>query len=239
MCWLNHSHEVSRCNRILDLFRIWSWDESRFVGVCASEGGRREDLSFLGFEFGHDWRETGGVDLYSYFFGPLIQAFSFAYKEKRKYPGENLFYWLHNTGIVKPISYPGQVENWGSVYYNGISQWWKLSPWQNHSRKSIFNNWILAIIAARTEIAGSLSSAWGIGTSCSCLTGSFGTKENPNCDDMRLVRVLTLLSTVIFSCWKRAHTPLMVMTVGVLKRISRFISVRSAATGSVHFLPRR
>ena len=55
--------------------------------------------------------ETGGVDLYSYFFGPLIQAFSFAYKEKRKYPGENLFYWLHNTGIVKPISYPGQVEN--------------------------------------------------------------------------------------------------------------------------------
>ena len=40
-------------------------------------------LSFLGFEFGHDWRETGGVDLYSYFFGPLIQAFSFAYKEKK------------------------------------------------------------------------------------------------------------------------------------------------------------
>ena len=36
-------------------------------------------------------RERGGVDLYSYFFGPLIQAFSFAYKRK-KYPGENLFY---------------------------------------------------------------------------------------------------------------------------------------------------
>ena len=25
-------------------------------------------------------------------------------KKKRKYLGENLFYWLHNTGIVKPIS---------------------------------------------------------------------------------------------------------------------------------------
>ena len=31
--------------------------------------------------------------------------------KEKKYPGDNLFYWLHNTGIVKPISYPGQVEN--------------------------------------------------------------------------------------------------------------------------------
>ena len=112
---------------------------------------------------------------------------------------------------------------------NSTSQWWKPSPWQNHSRKSIFNNWILPIIAARTEIAGSLSSACGAGTSCSCLTGSFGAKENPNCDDMRLVRLLTLFSTVIFFCWKRVHTPFMVMTISVLKRISRFISVWSAA----------
>ena len=80
---------------------------------------------------------------------------------------------------------------------NSTSQWWKPSPWQNHSRKSIFNNnWIWEIIAARTEIAGSLSSAWGTGTSCSCLT--FGTKENPNCDYMRLVRLFTLFSAVIF-----------------------------------------
>ena len=69
-----------------------------FIGVCAREGveergswrEKRGASVFWFFEFGHDWRETGGVDLYSYFFGPLIQAFSFAYKEK-KYPAENLF----------------------------------------------------------------------------------------------------------------------------------------------------
>ena len=59
------------------------------------------------------------------------------------------------------------------------SQWWKPSPWQNHSRKSIFNNWKLAIIAACTEISGSLSSAWGTGTPFSCLTG-FRTRSHAN-----------------------------------------------------------
>ena len=109
---------------------------------------------------------------------------------------------------------------------NRASQWWKPSPWQNHFRKSIFNNWKLAIFAACAEIAGSLSSAWGTGAPCSCLTGSFGTNggwearmicsfpcrfrieaskssisavaDKPNCDDMRLVRLLILFSTVIF-----------------------------------------
>ena len=111
---------------------------------------------------------------------------------------------------------------------NSTSQWWNPSPWQNHSRKSVFNNWKLAIIAARTEIAGSLSSTWGTSTSCSCLTGSFAFGTNrgweariicsfpcwfridaskssisavaENCDDLRLVyvRLLTLFSTVIF-----------------------------------------
>ena len=56
----------------------------------------------------------------------------------------------------------------------------------------------LLIIAARTDIAGSLSSAGGTDTSYSCLTGSIGTKENPNCDDVRHVRLLTLFYTVIF-----------------------------------------
>ena len=53
---------------------------------------------------------------------------------------------------------------------NSTSQWLKPSPWQNHSRKSLFNNWKLAITAARTEIVGSLRSACGTGTFCSCLT---------------------------------------------------------------------
>ena len=42
---------------------------------------------------------------------------SFLPTKKKKYAGENLFYWLHNTGIVKPISYPGQVEKKGSGCY--------------------------------------------------------------------------------------------------------------------------
>ena len=58
----------------------------------------KRNLSFLGFEFGHDWRETGGVDLYCYFFGPPIQAFSFAYKEKKR--KENIQVRIYLIGSI-------------------------------------------------------------------------------------------------------------------------------------------
>ena len=53
--------------------------------------------------------------------------------------------------------------------------------------------------------------------------------DNPNCDDMRLIRLLTLFSTVVFFCCERVHTSLMAMTVSVLKWMSRFRAVCYAA----------
>ena len=85
------------------------------------------------------------------------------------------FYNRRNVKVHVPIIRWSHCVKLASALFsvtNSTSQWWKPSPWQNHSRKLIFNDWKLAIIDARTEIAGSLSSAWGTGTSCSCLNGS-------------------------------------------------------------------
>ena len=88
-----------------------------FIGVCARDGVEERG----------SWREKRGTSVFWVFSLVTIgerqeelicivislvpsSKLSLLPTNEKKYPGENLFYCLHNTGIVKPISYPGQVE---------------------------------------------------------------------------------------------------------------------------------